>query len=109
MSNYPPGVTGSEPQIVGEPDEAVANHQARDGTVHLAYFDVESDTSFVWNGTNGRLVDVCPGGYGEPTRARFELQFNPFDHSLRTALGYFKTSCDSFLLRQRNLSHDVDI
>ena len=61
-SNYPPGVTGNEWQITGEPDN---ERQSADGQAHLAYFDVRSQASFVWDGDSS-AIEVSIGGYGEP-------------------------------------------
>ena len=65
-SNYPPGVTGNEWQITGEPDEPRRDPtQSADGHAHLAYFDVRSQASFVWNGDDS-AIEVSIGGYAEP-------------------------------------------
>lgn len=39
--------------------------QAADGTAHLAYFDVRTQRSYIWNG-RAAFVQVSVGGYGEP-------------------------------------------
>lgn len=75
------------------------NHQAEDRKAHLAYFDPDSQLSFVWNGTKGQTVDVCHGGYGEPVTATLELTFHPDDMSFKAGLKYFESECKQFVKR----------
>jgi hypothetical protein len=42
-----------------------------DNLAHLAYFDTEHQLSFVVNAETYPIVQICPGGYGEPPTATF--------------------------------------
>lgn len=69
------------------------NRQDNDGTAHLAYFDVASQASFVWNNTMGVWVDVNIGGYAEPLDHRMALPFDPADLSIVGMLPAFEQAC----------------
>lgn len=73
----------------------MAKPQNEDGTAHLAYYDKEHEISFVWNGSRGKRIDVCPGPYGEPADDSHEinLAFSPTSMSLSAALSYFAEDC----------------
>ena len=45
--------------------------QCADGKAHIAYFDPETQLSFVWSGDKNAMIEVCHGGYGEPVTAVF--------------------------------------
>ena len=45
--------------------------QSLNGRPHLAYYD--EGVSFVWSGSLTEPIEVCPGGYGEPVKARINL------------------------------------
>lgn len=78
-------------------------HQAEDGTAHIAFFDKESCTSFVWNLTQGTSVDVCPGGYGEPVQDQFGLDpAIATDYELPDLLRLFAGSCMAYLQAQQD-------
>lgn len=73
--------------------------QGADGRAHLAYFDVRTQASFVWDGTRGagsHRVAVCIGGYGEPTDHEIPLPFDVTDAYLGSALrllSLFQEAC----------------
>lgn len=79
-------------------------HQAEDGKVHLAYFNADANVSFVWNGTNKNMIDVCPGGYGEPVRGYIISGNNYSVMTVENAFKYFKEECDNFLANFYNKS-----
>lgn len=47
---------------------------AADGKAHVAYYDHERSISYVWDG--GGIIEVCPGGYGEPVIARLKATYD---------------------------------
>lgn len=84
--------------MLAESDPSLPAHQAENNKPHLTYFDEARDVSFVWNGTQGNLVDVCPKGYGEPARGQFTIGFEQFETiSLRTAIDIFQAHCQRWL------------
>jgi len=42
--------------------------QNADNHAHFAYYDKAHEVSFVWAGNPDELIEVCPGGYGEPAQ-----------------------------------------
>ena len=46
--------------------------QNADGQAHLAYFDVRTQASFVWDGASD-VIEVSIGGYGEPVDHTIEV------------------------------------
>lgn len=52
-------------------------YQNADQQAHLAYFDIRTQASFVWDGRDTR-IQVCLGGYGEPVDHTIAAPFNIF-------------------------------
>lgn len=64
-------------KITHHPDP-VGHTENADGTPHLAYYDNDRTTSFVWSGSIERPIAVCPNGYGEPATAFIHLDATDF-------------------------------
>lgn len=73
-------------------------HQAEDNTPHLTYFNKAANVSFVWNGTQGNLADICPGGYAEGVRGKLVLSRDYQSLTVAEAFRSFKNECEVFLL-----------
>lgn len=73
--------------------------QGQDGAAHLTYYDKTHIISFIWDGTKGDLVDVCPGGYAEPAVGLFRLSFDPTLVNTHAALAMFEADCETFVER----------
>ena len=73
--------------------------QNADGMAHIAYFDVETQLSFVWDGKSVS-IDVCHGGYGEPVIDRYRpTTMNPrIETRARNWLDWFETACKSYVV-----------
>lgn len=67
--------------------------QSADGTPHIAYFDPDTQLSFVWSGSADANVEVSHGGYGEAVIAVFRP---PYLISVRG----FKHVCDEWTQRE---------
>jgi hypothetical protein len=80
--------------------------ESLDGTVHLTYFDVDTQASFVWSGSAERPIEVSIGGYGEPVMDEiWPVDVPAMDAWTRLspmeALRVFRAVCDQWLTENR--------
>jgi hypothetical protein len=72
-------------------------HQAEDNKTHIAYYNSTANVSFVWNGTQGNLADICAGGYGERVVGKLVLSQDYNKLPVEKALEAFSNECTVFL------------
>lgn len=70
--------------------------QGNDGDPHLTFFDDETQLSFVWDGTQGDLIDVANGGYGEPVAAHVVWPDMDLNVGIGSFMASFRTVCELF-------------
>jgi len=73
--------------------------QNTDGQPHFAYFDVETQLSFIWDG-HSENVEVSHGGYGEPVID--DIHITQTDQTIEaTARGWmdwFRSVCITYIV-----------
>lgn len=86
-------------------------NQGNDGVAHMTYFDYETQWSFVWDGTQGRKIQISEGGYAEEPRADLYCEWPPHiideyfsTMSALSALHQFQAVCQEYVSRNKNLS-----
>jgi len=69
--------------------QADGKYQSEDGQAHLAYFDVRTQASFIWDG-RAIEIQVCLGGYGEPIDHAIPAPFNVYTRRFDEVVGDFE-------------------
>lgn len=80
-----------------------------DGMPHLAYYDRDSQLSFVWSGRLAEPIHVQSGGYGEPTVALIDPAetYAAGERTPAELFDWFRDTCDTWTAQCERLFRAV--